>query len=753
MWLVDKSTSLIDSEQQSTSLAVTLGTIFVLLSVLSLLVVGLFLLLLNFQTEQKLIAQQQQFVAFDAAQKVSTFITQRLDALEVAVQISHPFSRSPAEQDQFLQDLLTLQPALRVVGLVNVEGQEIAKQSRFAVFGSKELVNLANEEFFQQNKQIQPYISPIYHDEVAEVTMMLVAIPVTTQVGEFEGSLVAEINLDFIVELVASLQIGETGLAYVVDRQGNLVAFRNTNRVAAQENLGHIVEVAEFMRNDDESEELVADIFVGINGTYVVGTYIPLETPDWAVVTELPLAEAYQAILWNIGISIVILLAVTMIAAGVGVNLARRLADPLHNLTQTATRIAAGESTLQAPLAGPTEVRQLAEAFNSMTTQLQDLINSLEQRVTSRTHRLEIVANLSERLSSILDLDDLLQELVKGVKISFNYYHVQVYLLDNGQQNLLIAAAAGSTGAQMQAPGHHIPLTQRTNLVARAARTAEVVRVDQVHQLEDWQPNPLLPATQAEMALPIILEGQVVGVLDVQENQVAGFDESDAAILRSLTNQVAVAIRNARLFTATETALAESRAVQERYVEQSWQKSNHGALHQVHQYVAANAPRLPNQLWLKYNQLAQQRTQPTRLNLSPTEDMAFLESGQDMQGVSLVAPIKLAGKTIGSLQLHQIDEQPTGWREQDLALVEAVLDQVAQAAENIRLFDETRERATRQQVIREITDKLRTAPNLDTLLKIAVQELGHRLGVRHTVLELGIENPPKRGQDHPKSSS
>ena len=70
-------------------------------------------------------------------------------------------------------------------------------------------------------------------------------------------------------------------------------------------------------------------------------------------------------------------------------------------------------------------------------------------------------------------------------------------------------------------------------------------------------------------------------------------------------------------------------------------------------------------------------------------------------------------------------------------------EQIAQTAENLRLFEETRQRAGREEVIREITDKLRAAPNLDYLLETATRELAQHLGVRHTVMELGIETEPQ----------
>ena len=168
-------------------------------------------------------------------------------------------------------------------------------------------------------------------------------------------------------------------------------------------------------------------------------------------------------------------------------------------------------------------------AFKSMTDQLRNLITTLEERVVSRTQRLEVVASLSEQLNAILDFDQLLLELVSQVKDTFGYYHAHVYMLDESQ-NLVMAAGAGEAGRQMMAQGHSISLDVPTSLVARAARTNQIVSIANVREAADWLPNPLLPDTYSEMAVPIVSEGQVVGVLDVQQDEVAGLDEGDAGL-------------------------------------------------------------------------------------------------------------------------------------------------------------------------------------------------------------------------------
>jgi putative methionine-R-sulfoxide reductase with GAF domain len=244
---------------------------------------------------------------------------------------------------------------------------------------------------------------------------------------------------------------------------------------------------------------------------------------------------------------------------------------PLGALMAGVQTITAGKLDQPVPVQSRDELGQLAIAFNGMAGQLRELIDSLENRVAARTSRLEIVASLSERLNAILDIDQLLNVLVIQVKESFDYYHVHVYLLDEAREYLEVAAGYGEAGAQMKAQGHRIRLDARTSLVARVAREKEIILVDNVHTDKSWLSNPLLPNTQSEMAVPIVVDNQVVGVLDVQSDKIAGLDEGDVSVLRSLANQVAVAMNNARLFLKPQVATQEAEALNRRLTRQAWQ--------------------------------------------------------------------------------------------------------------------------------------------------------------------------------------
>lgn len=183
-----------------------------------------------------------------------------------------------------------------------------------------------------------------------------------------------------------------------------------------------------------------------------------------------------------------------------------------------------------------------------------------EELIAQRANQLETVATVSTTASTVLNPDELLQTVVDLTKVRFGLYHVHIYLADESWNTLLLSAGAGEVGRAMSSAGHNIPTDMPHSLVARAFRERKPVIVNDVNQTKDFLPNPLLPDTHAEMAVPMIAGEKVIGIFDAQSEQAGFFTEEDALIFNTLASQIAIALQNARLYqeqAATVTQLRE----------------------------------------------------------------------------------------------------------------------------------------------------------------------------------------------------
>ncbi|HEX2619572.1 MAG TPA: GAF domain-containing protein, partial [Phototrophicaceae bacterium] len=166
-----------------------------------------------------------------------------------------------------------------------------------------------------------------------------------------------------------------------------------------------------------------------------------------------------------------------------------------------------------------------------------------------RAQEMETVSLVSAQVASTLDINNLVQEVSDAVKANFKLYHAHIYLVDDQNQNLVLAAGSGEAGRVMREKGHSISMAAETSIVARVARTRRAVIVNDVQEYQFFLPNPLLPETRSELAIPMIVADQLVGVLDVQSERINRFGPGDIKVKTALASQIAVAVQNARSFT------------------------------------------------------------------------------------------------------------------------------------------------------------------------------------------------------------
>ena len=385
-----------------------------------------------------------------------------------------------------------------------------------------------------QNVVIASFIIPIILDDI------------------FYGIAGVDAPIGFVQQLVDDIDLyeGSTNAVLFTD-SGTLIAVRQKPELT---NLSASLIYPDFdkiqsqlsspftrLSPDGKYLQIFSPIDVGGGGTqWVMGLIIPFEK-----ITAPATTAASRQITIGIGLIVFALVFLWFLAG--------QIVRPMQVLTNAAMAVSQGDWAVRANVHSNDEAEVLANAFNSMTSQLQTAFSTLEQRVASRTKDLATVAEVGTATATILEIDKLLQAVVDISKERFELYHSHIYLLDESGENLILASGAGEAGRQMVAEKRSIPLSREQSLVARAARERKGVTVNDVTQAPDFLPNPLLPNTRSELAVPMTVGGRLIGVFDIQSDQVGRFTESDVNIQTTLASQVATSIQNVRSFEKSKS--------------------------------------------------------------------------------------------------------------------------------------------------------------------------------------------------------
>lgn len=421
----------------------------------------------------------------------------------------------------------------------------------------------SDEEWWQKtwnNGQGAVYIGQPEYDDSAQAYGITVGIPIYARSGDLIGVLHSTYLLTRILDVITGFQAGQTGRADL---------YLPGDKVLPHDEL-NIVQVSPNSVAELKTLENLPYGQITLEGSLVLATLVPLASITsadyvanlgWTLVIHQDVAEAFAPLTGAAQASILVGVVVMIAAMALAFVVAQIVAVPIHRLSATARQIAAGDLSARADIASRDEIGQMAQTINQMAEQLQNLIGSLEARIASRTRDLETTAQVSAQISTILNTDRLLQDVVDLTKERFGLYHAHVYLLSEDGRELILTAGAGHVGRQMVSEGRRIETQNPHSIVAQAARTRQIVTVNDVSASPNFLPNPLLPDTQAEQAIPLIARGQLLGVLDIQSARVNHFTQDAQSTIEVLAGQIATAISNARLYEVAERTSRHEKAL------------------------------------------------------------------------------------------------------------------------------------------------------------------------------------------------
>ncbi|HXQ33377.1 MAG TPA: GAF domain-containing protein [Anaerolineales bacterium] len=368
------------------------------------------------------------------------------------------------------------------------------------------------------------------------------------------------------------------------------------------------------------------------------------------------------------------------------------------------------------------------EDLHKLNLSLEDRIaDSTAELVTTnrrnerRAKQFEAIAQVARVVATIQDLESLLPRITQVISQQFGFYHVGIFMWDENREFAVLRAANSEGGQRMLKRGHKLGIGQ-TGIVGFVAATgASRVALD-VGADAVYFSNPDLPNTRSELALPLRVANEIIGVLDVQSTEQNVFHEEDTEVLATLADQVAIAIQNGHSYETTQQLLKEAQKTSGVYLRDSWR-----ILQSREEYTG----------YLMSENTLKPLNRPitsTQIDKAMSSKESIVESGKT---ATLAIPIRLRDEVIGVIDIHTTEEHI--WDPDEVDITRAVAERLSLALETSLLLQTTQRRAQIERATSEISGKISSSTQFDSILRTAAEELSRILGGSEVLVQIQTE--------------
>ncbi|MGD9405583.1 MAG: cache domain-containing protein, partial [Anaerolineae bacterium] len=388
-------------------LATRLAWAFGSVAVALLLILGVVLMLVSYRAQLEQIIIRQQKTADGAAVLTTEYLRRAQDTLTIhgntssgSALLLRNFERQQEELESILYGYGNM---FQTVTLLNEDGEERAKVSRYEDYGVEDLGSQAGSPAFVQALRDQTYVGTRTRPlPGADFPTILMAVYIAPRAGtDRPGVLMADVSVEGMGDAVEQVEVGETGYAYIVDGEtGELIAHSEPGRTAALDTSD--AEQIPIVAQAVAGESVLDHRYRGLEDVQVIGAASPLADTNWILVVELPEQEALADVRGMLILLVGLLVVGAVTAGGMGLLLPRRIVRPLLTVQEGAQQIGAGHLDHVIHVETGDEVQDLAEAFNDMAAslggsqaELERWARDLEVMVDERTSEL---AQVSEQM-------------------------------------------------------------------------------------------------------------------------------------------------------------------------------------------------------------------------------------------------------------------------------------------------------------------------------------------------------------------
>jgi len=379
--------------------------------------------------------------------------------------------------------------------------------------------------------------------------------------------------------------------------------------------------------------------------------------------------------------------------------------------------------TVARQVAVPLENARLYGQILQELEERRQLEHQIQESHERRGRHVQLSTQISKEIVGAKDVTELYKRVVTQVKEQFGFYHVQILRYDPTADAVVLMAGYGEIGAAMQASNHQMPMG--VGLIGTAAATGQSFLRPDVTVDPKWHSNPNLPETKGELAVPIMLGDEVLGVIDVQSDVAGALSEDDQLAIEGLCNQIAVAIESTRLRQELQDQLQELSHLQRIMSREGWQdyrtRQSQGAKGYRFDQTAVKPVSSGDEL---------SKSDPKRERSWATRPIVSTDT--------LSSSMSVRGEIIGALGIRNDPDRPLSAEDQEL--LDSISVQVAEALENARLLEQTQKHSVEMEAVAQVSAAASSILEADRLLQSVTQLTKERFNLYHVAIFLLKEN-------------
>ena len=400
--------------------------------------------------------------------------------------------------------------------------------------------------------------------------------------------------------------------------------------------------------------------------------------------------------------------------------------------------------------------------FTTIAGQVAGVINNV--RLLNESQRkaiqIETAAEIARDISGSLNLDELLIKSVNFIRERFDFYHASIFLHDIPGEFAMIREATGEAGAQMKRAGYKIGVGSKS-IVGFVSGRGEQLVVNDTSKDATYYPNPLLPDTRAEAAIPLKVGDRILGVLDIQSTKPYSFSEDNLRSLQILADQLAVAVVNTELFAETQEHLSQHRllhhitttAASGTTLEEALESAVNGL------QVTLGGDRVAILLVNREKKMLEVKASMgysddiSRMQIQfgngitgwvaehrrtlrvrdVNADPRYIQASSNTRS-ELTIPLIYRSELLGVLNVES--EQVDAYTENDEEMLGTLGGSLAAIIANARLLEQIRVQAERERLINEVAGKIRRSTDIQSILMTTASEITRITGSRYAKINI-----------------